>query len=222
MDQISIGRFIADMRKRKNMTQRELADILLISDKTVSKWESGKGLPEVSLMRPLADALGVTVDELLAGELIARGSANNELIAGKSANVKPAAKSGKESAGRYLAPLLTACVLLGILHEIVSQKGLIYSFIFALYPIAFLRAVYYIKIFSHSGEDELVEFFDSVALFRNGFFIFPVICCLLAWEATVSYATVLAVMAVFFAAEIVATRIRERSARSRIAGDDPT
>lgn len=84
MDQISIGRFIADMRKRKNMTQRELADILLISDKTVSKWESGKGLPEVSLMRPLADALGVTVDELLAGELIAGGSANNELIAGKS------------------------------------------------------------------------------------------------------------------------------------------
>ena len=119
MDQISIGRFIADMRKRKNMTQRELADTLLISDKTVSKWESGKGLPEVSLMRPLADALGVTVDELLAGELIAGGSANNELIAGKSANVKPAAKSGKESAGRYLAPLLTACVLLGILHEIV-------------------------------------------------------------------------------------------------------
>lgn len=204
------------------MTQRELADILLISDKTVSKWESGKGLPEVSLMRPLADALGVTVDELLAGELIAGGSANNELIAGKSANVKPAAKSGKESEGRYLAPLLTACVLLGILHEIVSQKGLIYSFIFALYPIAFLRAVYYIKIFSHSGEDELVEFFDSVALFRNGFFIFPVICCLLAWEGTASYATVLAVMAVFFAAEIVATRIRERSARSRIAGDDPT
>lgn len=204
------------------MTQRELADILLISDKTVSKWESGKGLPEVSLMRPLADALGVTVDELLAGELIAGGSANNELIAGKSANVKPAAKSGKESEGRYLAPLLTACVLLGILHEIVSQKGLIYSFIFALYPIAFLRAVCYIKIFSHSGEDELVEFFDSVALFRNGFFIFPVICCLLAWEATASYAMVLAVMAVFFAAEIVATRIRERSARSRIAGDDPT
>lgn len=212
MDQISIGRFIADMRKRKNMTQRELADILLISDKTVSKWESGKGLPEVSLMRPLADALGVTVDELLAGEL----------IAGESANVKPAAKSGKESAGRYLAPLLTACVLLGILHEIVSQKGLIYSFIFALYPIAFLRAVYYLKIFSHSGEDELVEFFDSVALFRNGFFIFPVICCLLAWEATASYTAVLAVMAVFFAAEIAATRIRERSARSRIASDDPT
>ena len=212
MDQISIGRFIADMRKRKNMTQRELADILLISDKTVSKWESGKGLPEVSLMRPLADALGVTVDELLAGEL----------VAGESANVKPAAKSGKESAGRYLAPLLTACVLLGILHEIVSQKGLIYSFIFALYPIAFLRAVYYLKIFSHSGEDELVEFFDSVALFRNGFFIFPVICCLLAWEATASYAAVLAVMAVFFAAEIAATRIRERSVRSRIASDDPT
>ena len=203
---------IMTLRKQRGWSQEELAQQLSVSRQSVSKWESGKGLPEVSLMRPLADALGVTVDELLAGEL----------IAGESANVKPAAKSGKESAGRYLAPLLTACVLLGILHEIVSQKGLIYSFIFALYPIAFLRAVYYLKIFSHSGEDELVEFFDSVALFRNGFFIFPVICCLLAWEETASYAAVLAVMAVFFAAEIAATRIRERSVRSRIASDDPT
>ena len=68
MDQIKTGRFIAEMRKKKNMTQRELADTLLISDKTVSKWETGKGLPEVSLMLPLCDILGITVNELLRGE----------------------------------------------------------------------------------------------------------------------------------------------------------
>ncbi|MGN1131824.1 MAG: helix-turn-helix domain-containing protein, partial [Ruminococcus sp.] len=52
MDQIKIGRFIAKVRKEKNLTQRQLADILSISDKTISKWECGKGLPEVSLMFP--------------------------------------------------------------------------------------------------------------------------------------------------------------------------
>lgn len=53
MDQIKIGKFIADMRKEMNMTQKQLADALSISDKTISKWECGKGLPEVSLMLPL-------------------------------------------------------------------------------------------------------------------------------------------------------------------------
>ncbi len=68
MNQIKTGAFIAAMRKEKNLTQRELADRLYISDKTVSKWETGKGLPEVSLMLPLCGILGITVNELLTGE----------------------------------------------------------------------------------------------------------------------------------------------------------
>lgn len=67
MDQKKTGAFIAQMRKEKGMTQAELADVLLISDKTVSKWETGKGLPEVSLMLPLCEKLGITVNELLSG-----------------------------------------------------------------------------------------------------------------------------------------------------------
>ena len=50
MDQVKIGKFIAQMRKEQNLTQRGLADKLSISDKTVSKWERGRGLPEVSQM----------------------------------------------------------------------------------------------------------------------------------------------------------------------------
>ncbi len=70
MDQIKIGKFISEMRKEQNLTQRQLADSLSISDKTISKWERGKGLPEVSLMMPLCDILGISVNELLNGEKI--------------------------------------------------------------------------------------------------------------------------------------------------------
>ena len=68
MDQLKIGRFIAVERKRQGLTQRQLAEQLSISDKTISKWECGKGLPEVSLMLPLCKALQIGVNDLLSGE----------------------------------------------------------------------------------------------------------------------------------------------------------
>ena len=68
MDQIQIGKFIQAMRHEQNLTQLQLADLLEISPKTVSKWETGKGLPEVGLMLPLCNALGITVNELLSGQ----------------------------------------------------------------------------------------------------------------------------------------------------------
>ena len=70
MDQIVIGKFIAAERKRKGYTQRQLADILDISDKTISKWERGNGFPEVSLLLPLCNELDITVNELLSGERV--------------------------------------------------------------------------------------------------------------------------------------------------------
>lgn len=70
MDQIKIGKFISQMRKEKGLTQKQLGEELLISDKTVSKWETGKGLPEVSLMLPLCEKLGININELLTGERI--------------------------------------------------------------------------------------------------------------------------------------------------------
>ena len=74
MDQIKTGRFIAQMRKEKGLTQRELADKLCISDKTVSKWETGRGMPEVSLMLPLCEGLGINVNELLTGARVPEDS----------------------------------------------------------------------------------------------------------------------------------------------------
>lgn len=68
MDQIKIGKFIADMRKEQNLTQLDLAEKLGISNKTVSKWECGNGMPDYAIMESLCDVLKINVNELLSGE----------------------------------------------------------------------------------------------------------------------------------------------------------
>lgn len=62
------GQFLSEIRKEKSMTQKELADQLFVSDKTVSKWERGNSMPNVALLIPIADVFGITVTELLKGE----------------------------------------------------------------------------------------------------------------------------------------------------------
>lgn len=70
MDQNKIGKFIAERRKLKNMTQEELAVKLNVTDRAISKWECGRGLPDVSILESLSNNLGITVNELLKGEKI--------------------------------------------------------------------------------------------------------------------------------------------------------
>ena len=70
MDQVKIGRFIAECRKNKNMTQAELAEKLNITDRAISKWETGKGMPDSSIMLELCSKLDISVNELLSGEVI--------------------------------------------------------------------------------------------------------------------------------------------------------
>ena len=70
MDQIKIGKFIASCRKQKNLTQMQLAEKLNITDRAVSKWETGKGMPDSSIMLDLCNELGISVNELLCGEVI--------------------------------------------------------------------------------------------------------------------------------------------------------
>lgn len=76
---MSMADLIATQRKEKGMTQKQLADILGVTDKAVSKWERGNGQPDIQFLEPLADALGVTVIELLRGEIKqAEGISPNE------------------------------------------------------------------------------------------------------------------------------------------------
>ncbi|MBE6934063.1 MAG: helix-turn-helix domain-containing protein [Ruminococcaceae bacterium] len=77
MNQIKIGAFIAEQRKKHNLTQAALGEKLGITDRAVSKWERGKGMPDASLMLGLCEVLEITVNELLCGEKIEMEN-NNE------------------------------------------------------------------------------------------------------------------------------------------------
>ena len=70
MNQEKIGKFISNVRKDKKLTQRQLADKLGITDRAISKWENGKSMPDLSLLKPLCDILGITINELFAGQKI--------------------------------------------------------------------------------------------------------------------------------------------------------
>ena len=70
MDQIKIGKFIAECRKKNKLTQMQLAEKLNITDRAISKWENGKGMPDSSIMLDLCNELKISVNELLSGEVI--------------------------------------------------------------------------------------------------------------------------------------------------------
>ena len=69
MDSSKVGKLILDLRKEKNMTQKELAEALYLSDRTISKWERGAGCPDVSLLSKLSEVFGVNIEKILDGEL---------------------------------------------------------------------------------------------------------------------------------------------------------
>ena len=74
------GAAIKDLREKRGMTQAELADKIGVSSKTVSKWETAKGLPDISLLQPLAQALGISVIELMNGEPITNRNVSANLL----------------------------------------------------------------------------------------------------------------------------------------------
>ena len=85
MDQQKIGLFIANQRKTKNLTQAQLGERLGVTNKTVSRWERGNYLPDVSLMVPLCNELDISINELLSGEQLSddafRQAADEQLVA---------------------------------------------------------------------------------------------------------------------------------------------
>ena len=115
MDQIKIGKFIALCRKEKGLTQAQLGEKLNISDRAVSKWETGKCMPDSSIMLELCDILGITVNELLCGERVEpeklQQASEENLIA-----LKKTEEEGKTKNRRFVFLLgLSLFVLLGLL-----------------------------------------------------------------------------------------------------------
>lgn len=141
MDNTQFGAFIAQLRKEQGLTQKELADRLNVTDKAVSKWETGKGFPDVKLLEPLAQALGVSLAELMRGK---RQETDTFTTAEADAAVSQAmGQSEKTTARRYLRLfrwfLIAACglcllwlapvVSLNIIAWVFAHNGTMWSMI---------------------------------------------------------------------------------------------
>lgn len=91
MDQIKIGEFISTLRKNKNMTQQELADMLNVTDRAISNWETGRRMPDISFFKPLCEILDISVSELINGEKIPKDSlisSSDDIVISTLNNVK--------------------------------------------------------------------------------------------------------------------------------------
>ena len=125
MDQIKIGRFIADERKRKGYTQKQLSEKLEISDKTISKWERGKGFPEVSLLLPLCNELEITVNELLSGERVSEEDYRKKAEENMVNLVKEAQESKKKIIISAMVALLAsiAAIPMFVLSGVLAMES---------------------------------------------------------------------------------------------------
>ena len=111
MDQIKIGKFIAEQRKKNNLTQMQLAEKLNITDRAISKWENGKAMPDSGVMLELCKELKISVNELLSGEMIEMNN-YNEIV---EKNLLDMVKQKEESDKR----LLSMEIVIGVLSIII-------------------------------------------------------------------------------------------------------
>lgn len=133
MDQILIGKFIAEERKRKGYTQRELSEKIGITDKTVSKWERGNGFPEVSLLLPLCNELNITVNELLSGKRVSEEDYRKEA----EENMVNLVKEAQENKKKFiLSNMAAALVVLAAVPLFVLSGFLELSVLFRILLIA--------------------------------------------------------------------------------------
>ena len=143
MDQIKIGKFIAECRKKKNLTQAQLAEKLNVTDRAISKWETGKAMPDSDIMLDLCDILGIKVNELLCGEMIEiehKDEQLNELILQMATNEERYHKRLLHSAIVIIATSLVALIcLITLISLLIPECGfqnflIIVSFILFIIP----------------------------------------------------------------------------------------
>ena len=114
MDQTKIGRFIAERRKSVNLTQMQLAEKLCVTDRAVSKWETGRSMPDSSIMLELCDALGISVNDLLCGEVVQMENYNKETENKLLEMIKEKERKGKQLLMLEWVVLILSCMVLFI------------------------------------------------------------------------------------------------------------
>ena len=133
MDSEKMGAFIAELRKEKQMTQRELAEKLCITDKAVSKWERCLSLPDITLLTPLAQVLGVSVGELLEGE---KEKSDRNDVANTLDYAHKAMKNKVRSFRNIAAAVFSAALLIGIIVCGICDLAISGGFTWSLFPVS--------------------------------------------------------------------------------------
>lgn len=122
MDIVKIGYFIRECRKNKNLTQKQLADKLYVEPKTVSKWETGKGLPDVSIMKNLCNELGISLSELFIGDYIKEES--NDLLIEKLI-IDELKKERIQNKKKLIGEILIGCAFIGSVITLILLVGIV-------------------------------------------------------------------------------------------------
>lgn len=122
MDIVKIGYFIRECRKNKNLTQKQLADKLYVEPKTISKWETGKGLPDVSIMKNLCNELGISLSELFIGDYIKEES--NDLLIEKLI-IDELKKEKIQNKKKLIGEILIGCSFIGSVITLILLVGIV-------------------------------------------------------------------------------------------------
>ena len=136
MDMQKIGSFIAEERKAKSFTQKELAAMLNITDKAVSKWERGLSLPDISMLKPLSECLGVSVTELLNGERSVTSTESDIELNSVISYAQQSSHSIKTTFRRLVGTIFSIVMLLGIVVCMICNFAVTGALTWSLYPIS--------------------------------------------------------------------------------------
>lgn len=196
MEQEKIGKFIAQQRKEKQLTQKQLGEALGISDKTVSKWETEHGLPDISMIMPLCEILDINVNELLSGEHLTQDTYNEKA----EENIMNLMKDSEEQKRRNVKDIIASIVLIvgsvgfflslqlasttsiidNIIHfiDIVAFGQIVFLLIFSLYFSGYLRAFGHAFVLLHksNSQQKLEDAVDAVSLAEKILVVSGVFC----------------------------------------------
>lgn len=173
------GRFVAEQRKKRNLTQKELAQKLYVSDKAVSKWERGSSMPDISLLKPLAETLDVTVTELLEGRKIeeeeAKAVENDKLerLLKKAVTLTKDTPEMRREKKKKNAMFFGICVAIAVL-EVLLFHAMGCPFlqappVFLLFMLLSLMAGVFLWLLT---DDQLPDFYSEYDM-RSGMFTAP-------------------------------------------------
>ena len=150
MNSQKMGELISSVRKSKNMTQKELADQLSVTDKAVSKWERGIGYPDITILPSLSDALGVTMSDLLNGEITAekaeQETGTDEIISNTLKYAGEVQRHRKFKSSNLAISILTIVFLIAVFICILCNFVSSGKIDWALYPTGALAFVWFIIV----------------------------------------------------------------------------